>query len=38
MSNNMGKCCQIGYRGKCSQIRYFGQEFKADSMNPSNRL
>ena len=29
MSNNIGKCCQI---------RYFSQEFKADSINPSNRL
>ena len=26
MSNNIGKCCQI---------RYFGQEFKADSIHPS---
>ena len=25
-------------QGKCCQIRYLGQEFKADSMNPSNRL
>ena len=37
-SNNSEKCCQIVYRESAVRFRYLGQEFKADSMNSSNRF
>jgi hypothetical protein len=36
--SNMGKCCQIGYKGSAVRSYIFGQEFKADSMNPLNQV